>query len=302
MENNNEINQRQNSEEILLYLFAQRKIYSLSKRTLKYLFIVNLIFYTLGINNSIQNSNHFKTIYVFWGLLFCILYIREIDRINIAAIIQEIIDRKLYGFDIDTPFIKNTYLHKALEIKSKFSKEYDEQVRHNGQENGVKDWYSDVSDISIEKAIILCQLENCEWEIKLRKQFQILNIALFLLLIIIYVVIYWNNSIETLVVKLFPIIAIVIDRLGYIYKNNKNINGSKNINNYLYQIYEHIEKHTNTKEDTINKSKEIQHCIYERRKNFAPIPDVFYHLHRKKYQKFSNEYILELKKKLQNSP
>ena len=32
MKNNNEINHRQNSEEILSYLFTQRKLYSISKK------------------------------------------------------------------------------------------------------------------------------------------------------------------------------------------------------------------------------------------------------------------------------
>lgn len=299
MQNNNEINQRQNTEEILLYLFVQRKIYSLSKKILSYLFVVNLMFYFLGMSNNIQSNNYFIALYVFWGLIFCILYIRESDKINTAATMQEVIDRKLYGFDVYTPFIKKTELHQvALKIKTKFPREYNEQVSRNGLEKGVKDWYSDVSDVSLEKAIILCQIENCEWEIKLRKQFQILNITLFVLLISIYVFIYWNNSIETLVIKLYPILAIIVDRLGYIYKNYQNINGSKNVNDCLYQIYEDIEMYD--KEDIINKAKEIQHCIYERRKNFAPIPDAFYHLHREKYQKFSNDYISDLKEKLKN--
>lgn len=298
MSNCNDINTKQNTEEILLYLFSQRKIYSISKKILQYLFLVNLLFYILGMSNTIQSNGYFQAIYVIWGLLFCVLYIRESDRIITAATMQELIDRKLYGFDVYTPFIKKAQLHqKALEIKSKFLNEYNEQVSHDGQEKGVKDWYSDVSGVSIEKAIILCQLENCEWEIKLRKQFQKLNVALFVLLISIYVIIYWNNSIETLVMKLFPILTVVLDRLGYIYKNYKNINGSKNINECLYQIYDDIGMYT--KEDIINKAKEIQYCIFERRKNFAPIPDFIYHLHREKYQKISNVYIYDLKEKLE---
>jgi hypothetical protein len=158
MKNNNEINQRQNSEEILLYLFGQRKLYSLSKNALHIMFFVNLIFYVLGLSNTIQSNNYFKAIYVIWGITFCILYIRESDKINTAATMQELIDRKLYGFDIYAPFLKATSLHQtALELKSKFSKEFTEQTSRNGQQKGVMDWYSDVSGVSIEKAIILCQ-------------------------------------------------------------------------------------------------------------------------------------------------
>lgn len=296
--NKNNINNMQNSEEILLYLFSQRKAYSISKKVVKYLFVINLIFYFLGLKDSIQSNNSFKVIYGFWVVFFSVFYIKESDRINTAATIQELIDRKLYGFDLNTPFIKKELLHQVvLNIKSKFPKEFEYQVSHNGQEGGVKDWYSDVSGIPLEKAIILCQIENCEWEIKLRKCFQNLNIILFIFLIMIYVIFYWNNSIETLLIKLYPVITVVVDRLGYIYKNYKNINGSKNINDYLYQLYNDVERYD--KEDIINKAKEIQYCIYERRKNFAPIPDSFYSLHRKKYQSFSNQYIFDLKKRLQ---
>lgn len=82
MKNNNEINHRQNSEEILSYLFTQRKLYSISKKVVIYLLVLNLIFYFLGLSDSIQSNNRFKVIYVFWGLIFSILYIRESNRIN----------------------------------------------------------------------------------------------------------------------------------------------------------------------------------------------------------------------------
>lgn len=89
------------------------------------------------------------------GVTFCILYIREGERINTAATMQELIDRKLYGFDTYAPFLKVTSLHKiALELKTKFPKEFIEQTSRNGQQKGgVKDWYSDVSGVSIEKQL-----------------------------------------------------------------------------------------------------------------------------------------------------
>ncbi len=48
---------------------------------------------------------------------------------------QELIDRKLYGFDTYAPFLKVTSLHKiALELKTKFPKEFIEQTSRNGQQ------------------------------------------------------------------------------------------------------------------------------------------------------------------------
>ena len=104
---------------------------------------------------------------------------------------QELIDRKLYGFDTYAPFLKVTSLHKiALELKTKFPKEFIEQTSRNGQQKGVKDWYSDVSGVSIEKAIILCQIENSDWETQLRMKYQKLNILLLVILLSVYVVIF----------------------------------------------------------------------------------------------------------------
>ena len=299
MSNSNKINQIQNSQENLLYLFSQRKVYSVSKKIMLNLFITNLVFYILGLNDAIQSNNYFKAMYVFWGIIVCLLYIREEERINVAATMQELIDRRLYGFDTNTPFIKPTYLHQmALNIKSKFPKEYESQISCNGENGGVRDWYSDVSGIPLERAILLCQIENCEWEIKLRKWFQSINIGLFISLIFIYVAVYWNNSVETFVIKLYPVLTIVVDRLVYIYRNNKNINESNGINEFLYRIYDNIEKYS--REDILNEAREIQSCIYSRRKNFAPIPDFFYNLSRKKDQTFSNQYISDLKGKLKS--
>jgi hypothetical protein len=298
MKNSNDINIKQNTEEILLYLFAQRKLYSLSKKSLTIMFCVNFIFYALGLSNAIQSNNCFKAVYVIWGITFCILYIKESDRINTAATMQELIDRKLYGIDTNAPYLKETRLHQtALELKSKFQKDFIEQTSSSGKENGVKDWYSDVSGIPIENAIILCQIENSEWDTQLRMKFQKLNILLLVILLSVYIFIFWNNSVETLIINLYPILAIISDRISYIYKNHKSIKSSKEMNDYLYYLYENIGEYI--KEDIINIAKEIQHCIYERRKSFAPIPDILYKLNRKKYQSFSNYYILDLKKKLQ---
>lgn len=300
MDSSNDINIKQNTEEILLYLFAQRKLYSLSKRALHIMLFVNLIFYVLGLINTIQSNNYFKAIYVIWGVTFCILYIREGERINTAATMQELIDRKLYGFDTYAPFLKETKLYQtALELKSKFPQEFIEQTSRNGQQDGVKDWYSDVSRVSTEKAIILCQIENSKWETQLRKKFQKLNVLFFVFLFFVYIIVFWNKSIETLIIKLYPILTIVLDRLAYIYKNFKYIKTSEDINDYLYHLYENIDEFT--KEDIINKAKEIQTCIYERRKSFAPIPNIFYHRNKMKYQTFSSQYILALKEKLQRS-
>src|SRR5699024_10028650 len=135
---------------------------------------------------------YFKLIYILWGIAFILLYFRERDRVNIAATIQELVDRNLYRFDIDTPFIKQTNLYKiALNIKYKFPKEYEKSTNQNGEDGGVRDWYSNVSEVPLEKGILLCQIENCEWEIKLRKSFQYINMILLFLLIIIYIIVHW---------------------------------------------------------------------------------------------------------------
>ncbi len=45
MDSSNDINIKQNTEEILLYLFAQRKLYSLSKRALHIMFFLLILFF-----------------------------------------------------------------------------------------------------------------------------------------------------------------------------------------------------------------------------------------------------------------
>src|SRR5699024_3267802 len=128
------------------------------------------LFYILGAINYIQSNNYFRIVFVLWLILFTLLSIRESDKVKNAASMQEIVDRTLFNFDIFSPKIKTIDLHKlALRLKSKNAKEYEYAVTHNGDEGGVKDWYSDVSDITHEKAILLCQIENCEWELSLRR-------------------------------------------------------------------------------------------------------------------------------------
>ena len=97
---------------------------------------------------------------------------------------------------------------------------------------------------------------------------------------------------------MYPILPILIDRLSYIYRNHNNIEKGESINSGLNQIYENIKGLK--KEDVLNKAKEIQHCIYDRRRYFSPIPNLFYNLNRSKHQSYSNKYISDLKKKLKS--
>ncbi|GAA0504578.1 hypothetical protein GCM10008986_35170 [Salinibacillus aidingensis] len=293
----NNINKKQNTSELLLYLFAQRKLYSRSKGILSIFFCVSLFFYILGAISFIQNNIYFKLFYVLWLMSFIILSIRESNKLNNAANIQEIVDRTLFGFDLFSPKIKTTELHKlAIQLKNKYTNEYEFEVTHNGEDGGVKDWYSNVEGVPRNRAIILCQIENCEWELNLRREFQRINILLFALLIIIYLIIYRTTSIVVLISSLYPLLTLLIDRLGYIYKNYKNIKEGEDINKSLIEIYENIHLYNN--DNIINKAKEIQSCIYERRCKFAPIPNKFYNLRRKYFQKHSNEFISDLKEKL----
>lgn len=295
----NDINKKQNNEDILLFLFAQRKLYSVSKRIFHIIFFVNLLFYILGLFSTVQSNNYFIAIYILWIIAICMLQIKVSEKINIAATMQELIDRKLYDFNIYTPFLNELKLHKrALKLKEKYSKEFIKQISRDGKQGGVKDWYSDVSGVPIERAILLCQIENNEWENQLRRKYQYFNIFLLIIFVLIYIVVFWNNSVENLIVNMYPILPVLIDRLSYIYRNHNNIEKGENINRSLDYIYENIKELT--KEDVLNKAKEIQHCIYDRRKYFSPIPNLFYDFNRSKYQSYSNKYISDLKKKLKS--
>lgn len=293
----NNINELQNTEEILIYLTAQRKLYSCSKNILRIKFFISTFVAIIGLNKAINNNTYFKVISTLWIIIFFILENKQKKKRKTAADMQEVVDRKLYELDMDIPGLDEHGLYKeALKIEKDNIEYFKEQMSTDGHNGGVVNWYSDVSKLSKENAIIFCQIENINWDSDLRRRFYKFNKSLLFIIILIYIGYYRNETIKSIFFSMYPILSILIDRIGYIFNDYNSLNSGKELIGYLNKLYMNIGKNGGYK--TKDKILSIQHCIYERRYTVLPIPDWFYNIYRSEDQIYYNELVLKLKEKI----
>ena len=130
----NDINVKQNKEEILLYLFTQRKLYSKTKKINLLLFWIGVAIYILGLLPIIKSKfdYYYNVATVAWIVISQILNDRSVSTKLMAAEYQEYIDRSLFEFPINNDIISNLdkLRRYAIDLKIKHNKDFNEKVKH----------------------------------------------------------------------------------------------------------------------------------------------------------------------------
>lgn len=173
----NDIYTRQNDEEILMLQYSQRKHYEIAEK-LQYFIWISMIINIYVVNNEYLETLLGKNIITFIGVIYTIIYALIKFTINnyikIGAYTKELIDCKLYKFDVNKRLIHSNYTidklkEKAVLKKNKYKDDYIIQIRNTGKDKppGLRNWYEDRSDKNINNAIYECQRENLWWDEKL---------------------------------------------------------------------------------------------------------------------------------------
>ncbi len=278
----NNIKNDQNKEQNLLLLYSQKSLYNKSKKIKYYTILLALVCFLLGIlSKSIIGCEVYFTIAIFFITAISKYLQNNSYKINnLAAATQELIDRRLFGFEIENRHLDNHTISEILavakDLKEKYPEKYLTNINNTGTDspNGVKDWYTNISsNLQVNDAILKCQKQNIYWDKLLIGFYRKILIFLILFVVIIFLTLYWNQSVCNLIIGVissFSICEIIIKEFLMATK-------FKSINTEINYIIDTLDR-SNT--ININDLKELQAKVFARRKSGFNVPSVIHKINR----------------------
>lgn len=278
----NNINNNQNEEENLLLLYSQKNLYDKSKKIKYYAILLALVCFLLGILSEliVGYEGHFTILIFFITATTKYLKNNSYKFNNLAAATQELIDRRLFGFEIENRHLDNHTISEILsvakDLKEKYPEKYLININNTGTDspNGVKDWYTNIpSNLQVKDAILKCQKQNIYWDKLLIDSYRKILIFLIFFVAIIFFILYWNKSVYNFIVGVissFSICEIIINE--FVMSTN-----FKSINTEINCIIDTLDRSNiiNT-----NDLKELQAKIFERRKSDFNVPSFIHKINR----------------------
>lgn len=178
---------RQNDEDILELLFAQRISYNKAEKLNTIGWCLTLILLLLEsckkwipiVENNLLVVNAVLVVVIF------LVDLKTSDMIKKGSKIKNLIDCSLFGFPMEKDTEK--LVDYSISLKLKYPKHYKEQINHSGDGTikGVKDWYTRYSSENHNYVILNCQKENVWWNEKLVTFYKKLLIAIVLVIVAI---------------------------------------------------------------------------------------------------------------------
>ncbi len=267
---NNGIVERQNEEKSIYYLAAQRQLYNEVKKMdcIGILFSIVLPLGFVGLQFIISDYTYLNTLSYILSIVSMFVsllggcYIE--DKKKTAAEIQQYFDLYVYQMPWDNKLfglkrnISNIVAEKA-KVLLKNPKEHEQ----------LTNWYTTVAGtVDLKKGISMCQKENYNWDVNLRKRFRRLSItSIIRLTVLIFLIGIVNN--ETVAMLLYRL-AFVIPMFQWLGKTVIQLN--KDIKN-LEELDDLI---SSSELPSMDKLQEIQSKIYIQRKSCYTIPNKFY--------------------------
>jgi len=269
---NNEIISRQNEDTSINYLAAQRQLYNEAKKldNLGILFSVFLplccaILQLLSHDNVYLNSaSYILSIVSMIVSLLLDSYVSH--KKEIAAQIQQHFDTYVYQMPWDDKLFgrKKDVTHEVAEKSQKL-------LKKSGEREKLINWYTPiVATVELEKGIAMCQKENWNWDVTLRKRFKLLSFIVigFLTSMIFAIGIIRNESVPTLLCR----IAFITPMLQWLFETVKQLNAD--IKN-LIELDDLSNPENSLDMDCL---QEIQNKIFIHRKSCLPIPNMLYEM------------------------
>ena len=288
---NNEIVTRQNEEKAIEYLAAQRQIYSEAKKLDNIGIIFSVILpLVLSIMQLFFKEN------IFWSLSSKILSIVSMfvgmavgsfvkKGKNVAAMIQQMFDVYVYQMPWDNKlFGKEKNLSYLIAEKSKIL------LDKAGERDKLMNWYTGCvgEGVSNIKGIWMCQKENFNWDVNLRKKYK-KSCSIIVGVLIVGILLAGLVNDESIIV-LISRFAFILPMLKWLFPMIKQLNDD------IRNMQEIDELINDSEEKTMDDLQEIQNKLYVHRKSCYAIPDFFYNRYNKKILVKTNNRLFYLYK------
>ncbi|HEY8890352.1 MAG TPA: S-4TM family putative pore-forming effector [Clostridium sp.] len=290
----NNINQKQNKEKILKYLFAQRTLYKKCKKLFGITLVISIFVYLIGVIPHFSKSFSMASLIFSSVCVIAYLFI-EIKNQSIkknAVDFQEYIDRTLFEFKINKKIIPNLNKldNKSNEIILSNYKKYQQSIDPNYKYT-VYNWYSNTSSLPIDIARVVCQNENIRWENRQRELYTIILGGVIILLVLLTgAKVYRYNEPA---INLLYAIPVAIEFIKIIIFNIKAIKAIGEAEEIITGLYINIEMKGNryNKRKIAEQSLIVQEKIREYRLNNISIPEFLYKKMKLKEQQKSTDFI-----------
>lgn len=266
----NGIVKRQNEEKYIYHLAAQRQLYNEAKElnNIRIFFSVFVPVFFAVLSSIMNNNVYLIAISVVVATIIIIISPKISSSIEYkrekAAEIQQHFDLYVYQMPWDDKlFGLKRDVSNVIAEKSKLL------VKSAKEREKLANWYTVIAGtVDLEKGILMCQKENYNWDVGLRKRFRRLCIiTMFILIILILLIgIVKNEKIVILLSRIYLIVPIfqwLYETIGELNKNIKNL--------------EELDKLINSLEPkNMDKLQKIQSEIYNHRKSCYIIPNIVY--------------------------
>ena len=266
---------RQNEDKSLAMLAAQRELYN-EVAILDLVDAILLVFLPLlfaSVSNSIEGVNWASNIVYVLSIVMVFLS-KAIEKCicnkrQAAALIQLEFDVYVFNMPWDKKlFGKQKNLNSIIVDKSK-------RILNNKREKAsLENWYVPTcSQMSLERGILLCQKENFNWDVGLRKRFMCFSIiAVVILSMGIFVLGFiFDESFRTVFFRIIFVIPMIKWLYGIITKLNGDIERLNELDRDFCSVGNRI---------TMSDLQLIQKSITDHRKAALKIPNCFYYLFR----------------------
>lgn len=276
----NNIKNDQNKEENLMLIYSQKILYNKSKNIKYFTILLAIVNILLGIvSKSISSYQVHCIIFTFIITCFSRYLQNASHRFNdLASSTQELVDRILFGFEVESRYLNNHTISELLsvarDLKEKYPQKYLTNINNNGTDtpNGVKDWYTNIpSNLNINDAILKCQKQNIYWDKCLINYYRRLLKILCFFILIIFLFFYWNQGVYNLVlgiISYFSICEIIINEFSM---SNKYISNNIEIDSIISTSFSLGIVNTDILEN-------LQSKIFARRKSGFNIPSFIHKL------------------------
>jgi len=279
-----EIVKRQNTDDMLICLTAQRFLYSTAKKLFFWqLMLSTVIIILLSLFNLYKDISWIIAAYGALIAIFDVTFWSSLikKRKEKAAKIQELFDTSVLNINWNKTLVgeKPTY-EEIIRYSEKYKK------RHS--DFGIlKNWYSPkISKIQSDAVKIICQRSNCTYDYAIRDSFSnaifiVLGIMLLFLLVIGFVKGFTLQSFFLLVV--FPLLPAIYLLLKTIKDNNASQKALDDLRSITESLWNKLL--LDNKIDVNLMAREIQDKIFLNRKNSPLIFDWYYRMKRNQLEK-----------------
>ncbi|MDE7425307.1 MAG: hypothetical protein K2N51_16735 [Lachnospiraceae bacterium] len=275
---NNGIVERQNEDKYINYLAAQRQLYSEAKKLdgigILFSVILPLVFALLQLldsgNKYLNAVSYVLTILSMISSLILSSYVE--NKKELAAEVQQHFDVYVYQMPWDDKLFgqQKSVTHIVAE-KSKLL------LRKTGERERLVDWYRpEIGTVDLEKGIFMCQKENYNWDVCLRKRFRLASfIVIGILSILIFSLGIAKDETVTMLLCRF---VFIIPMFQWLFETVKQLN--KDIRN-LNELDELIGSSGSKSMDEL---QEIQSKIYIHRRSCYAVPNKFYEKYKDNFE------------------